>query len=149
MFPHEGELLKLQRVAGALAPVAALAIMITAAAPAVAAGPPPLGPPSEAARSMDRNIAGVRNILSYNVAPAIAADPGLELNGIGRAAPRRIQWSPGVANWTGYDPRFINLDRNGFRLTHGGLETVVEGRPIRSRVDFSRRRVQLVLSTNF
>ena len=149
MFPHESELLKLQRVAGVLAPVAALAMMTTAAAPAVAAGPSPLGPRSEAARSMDRDTAGVHNNLSYNVRRVIAAAPGLELNGIGWTAQRRTQWSPGVANWTGYDPRFINLDRNGFRLTHGGLETVVEGRPIRSRVDFSRRRVQLVLSTNF
>ena len=138
MSSHSLELMKLQRAIRALAPAAALAILTLAAAPVVAAGPP-RSPPSATARPMDHDIAGV----------VIAANPGLGLNGIGRATPRRAQWSPRVGNWSGYDARFIDLDRDRFRLTQGGLETVVDGRRIRSGVDLTRRRVQLVLSTDF
>ena len=143
MSPREAGLMKLQWVVRTLGRVAAMAL---AAAPALAASPPPLGPPAASAR----NLAVIRSMVSYDLMPVIAAGAASKSpDETGRAEPRHSQWSPQIVNWSSYDLKFIDSDRYRFRLSQGGLETVVDGRLVRSRVDLSRRRVQLVLSTDF
>ena len=164
MSPSNSKL-KVARVWPALAPVAAFAMML-GQAPSIAAGPVglvapelgsgefhPRGRHSGTELHINRKTAPARSITTFNydISPAIAssAELGLERREIDRSARDRAQWSPGVANWSGYDSRFYGTDRGRLKITQQGLETVVDGHTVRSWVALHRHRVQLVLSTDF
>jgi hypothetical protein len=161
--------MKLARVLPAVAPVAALAIMMLDGAPAIAANrvevvEPALGSgefhprkrAAEAAPNINRDTAPGRTIhtFSYNMTPAAASSEesrdslASKQNGTGQVQ-AGIQWSPRVTNWSGYDARFPGLDHKRFNIAESGLVTVVDRHLVRSRVALSRRRIQLVIAADF